>query len=95
MLKQCLFLAALLSLSGCSLFQSQPIKVQECNQDWYLEVESQVMTHDGEGHGPDPGTDEWRNVVEFRLEIRDDPALPDISSEEWCSYIDNYLAQLN
>jgi hypothetical protein len=91
MLKGFIFIFVLISLSGCSFIKSQPITDQECTVDWYEKVESQIMTDDGQGHGPDPGTDEWKNVVEFRLEIRDDPSVPNTGSEEWCSYIDNYL----
>lgn len=31
-----------------------------------------VRTDDGEGHGPDPGTREWRGILEARLRERAD-----------------------
>lgn len=73
-----------------------------CSSDWYQQVESQVNTGDGAGHGPDLGSDEWRSVVEFKLGIRDKqaspeqpalPPLPERNSEDWCRYIDEHHIQ--
>ena len=50
-------------------------------------VEQQIATGDGQGHGPDPGSAEWRSTVEFKLGIRDDPAVPPLDSNQWCHYI--------
>ncbi len=61
-----------------------------CSNDWYQQVDSQVVTGDGQGHGPDLGSSEWRSVVEFKLGIRGDSALADLNSEEWCHYIDTH-----
>ena len=52
---------------------------------------SRLVTGDGQGHGPDIGSDEWRSVVEFKLGIRDDPSTPTRDSEDWCAYIDERL----
>jgi hypothetical protein len=52
-------------------------------------MESVLPTGDGEGHGPDLGSEEWKSVIEFRLGIRGDVSIPDRSSEEWCIYIDD------
>ncbi|WP_227875056.1 hypothetical protein [Oceanisphaera profunda] len=60
---------------------------QGCSNDWYQQVDSQVVTGDGQGHGPDLGSNEWRSVVEFKLGIRGDSALADLNREEWCHYI--------
>lgn len=45
----------------------------------------------GMGHGPDPGSLEWRSVVEFKLGIRGDAAIPPQATDRWCEYIDEYL----
>ena len=66
-----------------------------CGDDWYALVESKLPTGDGAGHGPDPGSDEWRSVVEFRLGIRGDATVPDRSTPDWCKYIDTQLEGLN
>jgi hypothetical protein len=51
-------------------------------------MESVVPTGDGQGHGSDLGSDEWKSVIEFRLGIRGDAGVPDRSSDEWCEFID-------
>lgn len=62
-----------------------------CTDGWYEFVESVIPTGDGMGHGPDVGSEEWKSVVEFKLAIRDNPEVPDPSSEEWCTFIDEIL----
>jgi len=59
-----------------------------CSGEWYRFVEQQVISADGQGHGPDIGSDEWKGVVEFRLGIRGQPGIPARDSDEWCRYID-------
>lgn len=59
-----------------------------CTDAWFRYIEERVGTGDGRGHGPDPGSDEWRGTVEFRLGIRGDPGIPERMSPEWCRYID-------
>lgn len=58
-----------------------------CHMAWYEKVEKQVGTGDGQGHGPDLGSSEWRSVVEFKLGIRGNEATPSLDSELWCDYI--------
>lgn len=60
---------------------------QPCSEAWYRLVEASVPTGDGQGHGPDPGSDEWKSVVEFRLGIRGKTGVPVRDSEAWCRYI--------
>lgn len=63
-----------------------------CSSDWYSLVEKQIPTGDGAGHGPDPGSTEWRSVVEFKLGIRGDSGVPPLDTDQWCDYIDkNYV----
>lgn len=62
-----------------------------CSDEWYRSVEQRLPTGDGQGHGPDLGSAEWKSVVEFRLGVRDDAAVPDPATAEWCTYIEQLL----
>ena len=98
---------ASLSLVGCFdnspatpvMVDSEPTRQEAifefggCSSDGYQQVENQANTADGEGHGPDLGSDEWRSVVEFKLGIRGDEALRALSREDWCRYIDEHYIQ--
>jgi len=64
---------------------------QPCSDAWYRHVESSVPTGDGQGHGPDPGSDEWKSVIEFRLGIRGKAGVPARDSEAWCRHIDRLV----
>ena len=65
-----------------------------CTEPWFWELETRFGTGDGMGHGPDMGSDEWKSVIEFKLGIRDDPAVPDVTSARWCSWVDRYVDTL-
>ncbi|NOR70381.1 MAG: hypothetical protein GQ532_11935 [Methylomarinum sp.] len=70
----------------------QKLKYQACTNDWLLQVEKDVLTGDGQGHGPDIGSLEWRSVIEFKLGIRNDPKVPPKESPQWCNYInENFI----
>lgn len=78
------------STVGCAL--SSDIHKKTCTSDWYSQVEKQVSTGDGRGHGPDLGSGEWRSVVEFKLGIRGNPDVPPKNTDQWCDYINrNYI----
>ena len=62
-----------------------------CSAAWYRSIEKKVTTGDGEGHGPDLGSEEWKSVIEFKLGIRGKPDVPSRSSPTWCSYIDQLV----
>lgn len=62
-----------------------------CSDAWYRSMEERVPTSDGQGHGPDVGSDEWKSVIEFRLGIRGKPGLPTHDSEAWCRHIDRIV----
>ncbi|MCL1093521.1 hypothetical protein [Shewanella kaireitica] len=62
-----------------------------CNQIWFEKVDRQIASGDGQGHGPDLGSMEWRSVVEFKLGVRGDESLPAADSERWCAYIDQHF----
>lgn len=63
-----------------------------CSAPWLQMVEQTLSTGDGQGHGPDLGSSEWRSVVEFKLGIRGNPDVPDRATEEWCAYIDQAMS---
>jgi hypothetical protein len=76
---------------GCSDTTSNQAIMQACTENWFRWVEGQVSTGDGQGHGPDLGSLEWRSVVEFKLGIRGDPAVPPTESAQWCNYINQRI----
>ncbi|WP_434951073.1 hypothetical protein ACRWQL_16265 [Shewanella sp. HL-SH4] len=63
----------------------------QCSDVWYQQVEAQLTSGDGQGHGPDIGSEEWQSVIEFKLRIRGDKSVPQRNSDEWCSFIDEQL----
>lgn len=65
-----------------------------CSEEWNRFVEQRVISGDGQGHGPDLGSEEWKGVVEFKLGIRGQPGVPARDSDEWCSYIDGLVRGL-
>jgi hypothetical protein len=84
----------LLVLLACTAATAVGSDAAPCTDDWYRFVEQKVISGDGQGHGPDPGSDEWKGVVEFKLGIRGQPGIPPRDSEEWCSYIDGLVSKL-
>lgn len=63
-----------------------------CDASWYETVEAALTTGDGAGHGPDPGSDEWKSVVEFKLGVRGQPDIPPRDSEAWCTFVDSLVS---
>jgi hypothetical protein len=78
---------------GCSGTTSNQAIIQACTEDWFRLVEGQISTGDGQGHGPDLGSLEWRSVVEFKLGIRGDPSVPPAESAQWCTYINERIVR--
>ena len=64
-----------------------------CSDAWYRKIEAKLPTSDGEGHGPDVGSDEWKSVVERKLGIRGNPDVPNRDSEAWCRHVDQLVQQ--
>ena len=62
-----------------------------CNDAWYHAVEKKISSADGQGHGPDVGSDEWKGVVEFKLGLSGKADLPPRNSAAWCQTIDRAL----
>lgn len=81
----------ILTMVGCSQNSVSPGLGDPCSASWLQAVESRVVTGDGHGHGPDIGSQEWRSVVEFKLGVRDNPAIPPRDRKEWCNYIDELI----
>ena len=78
----------LLATSSCAYVSENKVAVSHCTNDWFSLVEDEVGITDGQGHGPEAGSLEWRSVVEFKLGIRGEPSNPPLESDQWCSYID-------
>jgi hypothetical protein len=62
-----------------------------CTEEWYQFVEHKLVSGDGQGHGPDLASDEWKSVIEFKLGIRGQSQLPARDSEDWCQLIDSMV----
>ena len=62
-----------------------------CTEEWYQFVEHKLVSGDGQGHGPDIASDEWKSVIEFKLGIRGQSGLPARDSEDWCQLIDTMV----
>jgi hypothetical protein len=81
----------LLLVAACNSDTTANGRPEPCTPAWYELVEAEIPTGDGMGHGPDQGSEEWRSVVEFKLGIRGDAAIPARSSIDWCGYIDSRI----
>lgn len=88
-----LFSLVVMANSSCVGTTSHQAIAQPCTDEWFRLVEDQIMTGDAQGHGPDPGSLEWRSVVEFKLGIRDDPSVPPADSDQWCNYINERIIE--
>ena len=71
--------------------RSAPDTGMLCSGAWYRSIEEIVPTGDGQGHGPDVGSDEWKSVVEFKIGIRGRPDIPKRDSNDWCRHIDQIV----
>jgi hypothetical protein len=65
--------------------------IPPCSAQWNSYVERQLVSGDGQGHGPDLGSDEWKGVIEFKLGVRGRPEVPARDSDAWCEYIDSLM----
>lgn len=88
-------LFVLFFVSGCDKEKAPPdvSSPEPCSPAWLQDVDRHVQSSDSEGHGPDIGSPEWRSVVEFKLGIREDESVPEVSSADWCKHIDAFLAK--
>lgn len=65
--------------------------LKPCSKVWMVFVEDRLITSDGQGHGPDLGSDEWKSVIEFKLNVRGEAEVPNRNSAEWCYYVDEKI----
>ena len=79
---------AMVIVCACATAPSPP-GPDPCSQAWFEAIESRIGTGDGQGHGPDLGSEEWKSVVEFRLGIRGQAEVPDRQFRQWCLFIDD------
>ena len=81
-----------LMIVGCASTSENYNKFQPCSTGWFSQVEKKITTGDDQGHGPDPGSLEWRSVIEFKLGIRNSSKVPSLDTQQWCIYIhQNYI----
>ncbi|WP_083698209.1 hypothetical protein [Shewanella sp. UCD-KL21] len=73
--------------------QSSAAETSLCTQAWFKQVEQQLISGDGQGHGPDLGSDEWQSVIEFKLGVRGDTDVPNRHTTAWCAYVQQKLSQ--
>jgi hypothetical protein len=62
-----------------------------CTEEWNQFVDLKLVSGDGQGHGPDLGSDEWKGVIEFKLGIRGQADLPARDSDDWCQLVDQLV----
>jgi hypothetical protein len=62
-----------------------------CSEEWNLFVDKKLVSGDGQGHGPDLGSNEWKGVIEFKLGIRGQSDLPARDSDDWCQLVDQLV----
>lgn len=67
--------------------------LEPCSPEWIQFVDKELISGDGQGHGPDLGSEEWKSVVEFKLGIRGQADLPARDTEDWCQKIDRLVKE--
>lgn len=80
-------LVALLWLYNSSQFE----RSQPCSQAWFDGIAKRTGILDAEGHGPDPGSLEWRAAVEKKLKLPAGSKVSGLASDQWCQFIDDLL----
>lgn len=88
-----LFSFGIATSSGCSKSANKSSQIERCSSEWLEFVEETLTTGDGQGHGPDIGSLEWRSVVEFKLGVRGDSSVPPAGSNQWCNYINERILE--
>ena len=83
----------ILMSSGCAGIAENYHEYRPCSSEWYSQVEKKITTGDSQGHGPDPGSLEWRSVIEFKLGIRKSSEVPSLETEQWCIYIHEHFIE--
>lgn len=83
--------AAAAVCAACSRDDPHSLPEPVCSERLYQAFEEAIPTGDGQGHGPDVGSDEWKSVIEFKLAIRDRPDVPSRDGDAWCGYVDEII----
>ena len=78
----------LLSMATTAWLHAPTVQAAGCSDARLGAIEQQVMSGDGEGHGPDIGSDEWQSVIEFKLGVRGMDGVPARDSSAWCDYVE-------
>lgn len=73
---------------GCASGAAAAASPPPCSDAWYRSIDAKVRSADGQGHGPDVGSDEWKSTIEFRLGVRGKPGVPKRDTGAWCSFIE-------
>ncbi|MEM7359975.1 MAG: hypothetical protein AAF431_12815 [Pseudomonadota bacterium] len=80
-------LVALVWLYTSSQFE----RSQPCSQAWFDGISKRTGVIDAQGHGPDPGSLEWRSAVEKKLKLPAGSKVSELASDQWCKFIDDYM----
>lgn len=78
---------SLLMIAAC---QSVPLPTDVGSTAWMERVDRELRISDGQGHGPDYGSQEWCNVVHFRLYGRH-ATEPVACDRQWMQEVDRTL----
>lgn len=82
-----LVLASSLSLANTADVGISGEQLKPCSDDWNQWIEEKVGTQDKDGHGPDIGSQEWQQTIQFRLKLNA-KQVSRLGSEKWCNEID-------
>ncbi|WP_153914287.1 hypothetical protein [Shewanella sp. TC10] len=63
----------------------------KCDMTYFSEIERLISSGDGQGHGPDIGSEEWQSVIEFKLGVRGQSEVPPRDTPMWCEYIKSQI----
>lgn len=66
---------------------------EPCSDAWNRQVDEILVSGDGQGHGPDLGSDEWKGVIEFKLGVRGQADVPPRDTGDWCRFIDRLVRE--
>lgn len=86
-MKNSFILLSAILLTACTAASTNSI----CSEQSQQIIEQHIGSSDGQGHGPDIGSDEWHGVIEFKLGIRGQADLPERHSQTWCDLVLNKI----
>lgn len=62
-----------------------------CSKAWMVFIDDSITTQDENQHGPDIGSAEWKSTIEYKLNVKNNPEVPDQNSQDWCIYVDEKM----